>query len=234
MKKGILLFLNVLLMLMILTSCSKPAVTPTDKPPKDTEQTKPKPVENILSLEEAQDLLINWCDLNEITYSPALDKEEDEIPLYGFLVDYFDNAFKYSGETYCYAWVNASTGKINFEEAGYLEANYSELGIPNLYTNIPDNIFPVPLRDGIVIPYDWFSPPEYVSGVTYSYKDKSVMESYQAQLRDAGFSDLGTIQSVESLWQYTQEDDGTTFTVEMYRDGETFSMNMYINYMLVD
>lgn len=233
MKKRILLVCNALLMLMMLTSCSKPAVTQADKPPKDTVQAdeppkdtvqaEPEPVANNLSLDEAQDLLFNFCELKDITYTPDIDKEE-RIFYYGFLIDYFDNVVGYSGATHCYALVNTSTGMISFEEAGY-----SGAGNSTLYSNIPDSMFPVPMRNGMVIPYDKFSPPDYVSGVTYSYFDKSVMETYQAQLIDAGFIDLGTVESVESLWQYTQENGGPTFTIEMYSEGEMFSMNMYIN-----
>ena len=56
------------------------------------------------------------------------------------------------------------------------------------------------------------------------------MKSYQAQLKEVGFVNYGTVQSVESLWQYERENDGAVFTVEMYSEGETFSMNMYVNF----
>jgi len=249
MKKSLLLFVNLLLMVIIFTSCSKAPITPTVQTPEDTEQISPEPTEqispepteqispepteqispepteDILSFDEAQDLLINWCEWNVVTYMPDMDKQEEGVQLYGFLVDYTDSGLEWSGETYCYAWVNSSTEMISFEEAGYLEANG-----PNLYANIPASIFPIPMRDGAVIPYDWFSPPDYVWGVAYMYEDKSVMESYQAQLKKAGFVDYGTVQSVESLWQYEQGDDEFKFTVEMYSEGDMFSMNMYVGY----
>lgn len=250
MKKRLFLLINVLLTTMIFISCSKAPITP-----EPTEQATPKPIKqrtlkpakqitlepiqqptsqpteeilepagDVLSLDEAQDLLINWCEWNEVSYMPEIDQQEKEVGLYGFLVEYADSDSEWSGATYCYAWVNPSTEAINFEEAGYLESDS-----PNLYANIPDVTFPTPMRNGMVIPYDWFSPPEYVWGVTYMYNDKSVMKSYQAQLEKAGFIDYGTVQSVESLWQYQQGNDGPTFTIEMYSEDKMFSMNMYIN-----
>ena len=191
---------------------------------KDTDQTTSKPTGEMLSVDEAEDLLSGWYDWDEISYMPDMDKEEDGSKLYGFLLDYSDSETQWSGETSCYAWVNSSTEVIHFEEAGYTE----ESG-PNLYANIPDTTFPTPMRDGVVIAYEEFSPPDNVWGVAYTYEDKTVMDSYQAQLEEAGFVDLGTVQSVESLWQYQANDEGAIFTVEMYSEGETFAMNMYIN-----
>ncbi|MCL2434370.1 MAG: hypothetical protein FWD16_07640, partial [Clostridia bacterium] len=92
----------------------------------------------------------------------------------------------------------------------------------------PDSVYPVPTRSGKVIPYDAFTPPEYVWGVAYYFNDKTVMQAYQRQLRSAGFEDLGEVQSVESLWQL--EKDGNVYSVEMYSEGEQFSMTMYVNY----
>lgn len=219
MKKKLLL-ISMLLMLMVLTACNKSPVTPTVPTPEKT----PEPTGKILSLSEAEEVLINWCEYHEISHMPELDKKDEKVQLYGFLVNYGSTESKWSGETYCYAWVNSSTELINFEEAGYSE----ETGT-NFYANIPDSTFPTPMRDGVIIPYDWFSPPEYVWGVTYAYDDKSVMKTYQAQLKEAGFVDQGTVQSVESLWQYQEDNDGATFTVEMYSEDEQFSMIMYIN-----
>ena len=240
MKKNLLLLIHGLLMIMMFSSCSNSPANPTVETPGQTDQTAPEtvvqvppetteqppwePTGEMLSLSKAQELLINWCEMNTITSMPDMYKQEEGTKLYGFLVDYSDRGVDWSGHTYCYAWVNSSTGMINFEEAGYSEANG-----PNLYANIPDSMFPIPFRDDVIIPYDWFSPPEYMWGVTYFYEDKSVMESYQAQLKDAGFIDQGSVQSVESLWQYKWGDEGATFTVEMYIEGEMFSMNMYIN-----
>lgn len=193
--------------------------------PEATKQTPTEPIGEILSPSEAQDVLNNWGEWNKVYYLPDLDKQEDRVPLYGFLVDYSNQEVEESGETYCYAWVNSSTEIISFEEAGY-----SEAAGRNLYANIPDQMFPIPSLKGVVIPYDQFSPPDHMWGVAYYYKDKSVMKSYQAQLKKAGFVDLGTVQSVESLWQYKRANDGAVFTVEMYGEDELFSMNLYITY----
>ena len=75
-----------------------------------------------MSFDEAQDLLIDWCDLNQVTYMPDKNKQEYGIKLYGFLVDYSDGRAEWLGDTYCYAWVNSFTKIINFEEAGYSES----------------------------------------------------------------------------------------------------------------
>lgn len=213
MKKRLLFLIIMTLAVMMFTSCNNSPIIPTE------------PAGEILSFGEAQDLLIDWCELNKVSYMPEMDKEVEEVQLYGFLVDYSERGFDWTGDTYCYAWVNSSTGMIDFEEA-----TYSKEASSNLYGNIPHSMFPIPIRDGVVIPYDQFSPPDCVWGVTYMYKDKSVMESYQAQLKDIGFVDYKTVQSVESLWQYKRDNDGAIFTVEMYSEGEMFSMNMYVVY----
>lgn len=235
MKKVFLLLINVLLSVVILTSCNNSPITLPVQTPETSVQTtiepskqatlEPNTAGEILSFDEAQDLLFNWYEWNKVSYIPNLDKQEDGVRLYCFLVDYSDSKVEWSGHTHCYAWVNTSTEMINFEEAGYSEA----VG-PNLYANIPDVTFPIPMLNDVLIPYDWFSPPDYVWGVTYMYDDKSVMESYQEQLKNVGFIEQGTVQSVESLWQYERSNDGAIFTVEMYSEGEMFSMNMYISY----
>ena len=233
MKKRLLFIISFALTVAMLASCGNPPVIPMPQTPEPTEQatpeatgpTTPEPAGDILSVGEAQALLLDWCEWNEISYLPDMDKRDAGVEFYGFMVDYSGWGYVWPGNQYCYAWVNSSTGVIHFEEAGYTEATGS-----NLYGNIPDSMIPIPMRDGAIIPYDWFSPPEYVWGVTYIYDDKSVMETYQAQLRDVGFVDHGTVQSVESLWQYEQSDSGAVFTVEMYSDGGMFSMNMYAYY----
>ena len=180
-----------------------------------------------MSFDEAQALLTEWCEWNTISHMPDMDnKQEDIVRQYCFLVDYSERWSEWSAETYCYAWVDVSTGTIRFEEAGYSEAEG-----PNLYGNIPDSMFPIPMRDGAVIPYDAFAPPEYVWGVAYVYDDESVMESYQAQLRDAGFSGHEEVPSVDALWQYERSDDGAILIVEMYLGEGQFAMNMYVNYL---
>ena len=190
----------------------------------DNLEKTPEATGEKLSAIDAEELLLDWYDWNNVFYISAMDKQEDGAVLYGFILDLFDTEGEFSENGYYYAWVNSSTEMINFEEAGY-----SEVDGPNLYANIPDSMFPIPMSDGQVIPYDWFSPPDYVWGVAYSYEDKSVMESYQAQLEEAGFINLGTVQSVDSLWQYEDSNNSAIYIVEMYNDGVTFTMNMYVN-----
>ena len=221
MKKKLLLLMSVFLTLMMLTSCSNSPVIPKVKEPENTEQKATEPIGEILSLSEAQGLLNELSDLYTIVYAPELNKKEKNIQLYGFLIDPDEEN---PVDPYCYVWVNSSTGEIRFEEAGY-----SKTEGPNWYGNIPDSTFPIPMRGGKIIHYDTFLPPDHVWGVAYMYKDKSVMTSYQNQLKKAGFKDHGEVQSVESLWQYEGDEDEGIFTVEMYSDGEMFSMTMYVN-----
>lgn len=231
MKKQLLLLINLLLVAVILTACKSP-VAPTVQTPEPIEQTSPEQADQTelepeideSKIGEAEDLLNNWYEWKTVSYMPEINKENDGGILYGFLVDYSDGEVEWTGDTYCYAWVNPSADIILFEEAGYLEDSS-----PNSYSNIPDSIFPIPLRDGELIPYDQFTPPDYVWGVAYTYENKSVMESYKEQLLEAGFVDYGSVQSVESLWQYELPNDEGVFTVEMYSEADVFTMNMYIN-----
>lgn len=228
MKQRLLFLISLVITVTMFTSCENfpdtPEVQTTPEPieqatPEPTTQQSPDTKEKTLSVAEAQDLIIGIYENYKITYIPEMNKQEGGVSYYSFKVDYTENISETSTYTYCYAWVNSVTGYVEFEEAGYTEANGR-----SLYANIPDNIFPIPMRGSTIIPYDRFSPPEYVRSVTYSYKDKSVMQSYQAQLRTMGFVDNGHVQSVDSLWTY--ERDGATFMVEMFVEEEMFSMSM--------
>ena len=177
---------------------------------------------HVLSLEEAAGLIYyNFGPWNRVFHRPNLDKQAGEVRIHGFVVYY-----PLLGElaSYAYAWVNSATWDINFEESGY-SAEYGR----NLYGNIPDNMFPIPMRDGAVIPYDRFVIPGFRFGLHYIFEDVSVMEIYMAQLRAAGFVYLGANPSVESLWRYEREKDGAFLDVEMF-SGEQFIlvMNFYI------
>jgi hypothetical protein len=81
---------------------------------------------------------------------------------------------------------------------------------------------------GVVIPYVWFTPPEYGMGLTYWRVGKS-MESYQDQLRDAGFIvDYGSFGIGGSLWIYERVSDGVIFAVRLFGEGtDEFNMSMY-------
>ena len=102
----------------------------------------------------------------------------------------------------------------------------------DLYIDIPDSMFPIPMLDGVVIPYEWYAPPEEGYEVTsYVYEGESFMESYKEQLQDAGFVDNGSVGWIESLWRYEREEDGATLIVEMFHEDERFVINMYVNYL---
>lgn len=169
--------------------------------------------ETILSAEEAEVILNKKFEEDyKISYLPDINKYEEGILHYGFLLDYSDwesnveNAF-------VYVWINSATGEI------------SSIKEKELYANIPDPMFPVPMLNGTVIPYDYFSPPGYAWSGGYVFSDKSVMEAYQAQLREAGFVDQGEVMSVDSLWLYERDTDGATLMVE-FRCGEEGSLSI--------
>ena len=103
---------------------------------------------------------------------------------------------------------------------------------PDIYIDIPDSMFPIPMLDGVVIPYEWCAPPEEGYEVTsYVFVGESFMESYKEQLQDAGFVDNGSVGWIESLWRYEREEDGATLIVEMFHEDERFVINMYVNYL---
>ena len=105
----------------------------------------------------------------------------------------------------------------------------------NLYADIPDSMFPIPILNGVVIPYDRFSPGEEGYEVTsYIYAGANFMESYKDQLRNAGFIDNGSTELIESLWRYDRSEDGATLMVEMFHEGDLFVINMYVNYLKTD
>ena len=102
----------------------------------------------------------------------------------------------------------------------------------NLYANIPDKMFPIPMRNGEIIPYSEFSPPEEGYEVTtYIYTGVDFMDSYKKQLRKAGFVDQGGGEWIESLWRYDRKEDGATLMVELFREGNKFAISMYVNYL---
>lgn len=180
------------------------------------------------SVADAKAIINGFFSHLKITYVSDMDIEIKGIHHYGFIV-YFPDSFISDSYTHAYAWVSsiedADVRRLRFEEAGYTEA-----GGRNWYANIPDSRFPIPMRDGEIIFYDRFSPPDYVSGIGYGFYDTSVMEIYQEQLRNAGFTDHGRLTTVYSFWTY-EIIDGTVRTVlavEMQL-GVLFSMHMYVN-----
>jgi len=186
----------------------------------------------VITVDEAQALLSRWgcipgfcppegC-LNA-NHVQDLDIQEEGVLVYGFGINLPSLSMPISYHN-AYAWVHSVTGEIRFEEAGF-----SSVTGRNYYANIPDSIFPIPMRDGEVIPYDRFNPSGHGLFVGYGFSDISVMEIYKEQLRSAGFSDLGRVMSVDWLWRYDRESDGATFIVEMYLESQ-FVMTMSVEF----
>jgi|GEM_PF-4078174 len=174
-------------------------------------------MEQIFSIADAYEQFNRMYEYYGITYRPEMDREEDGARIYNFIVDY--SYGENSGSdvyTYCYAWVNSLTGALTFQEAG-----------ESLYSNSPDTMLPLPMRNGALVPYDRFTPPEYICGISYSFLDISIMKTYQAQLREAGFTDHGTVMAIESYWTYERESDGKILCVELRTGGEGFSISMH-------
>ncbi|MCL2041056.1 MAG: hypothetical protein FWG84_03330 [Bacteroidales bacterium] len=101
------------------------------------------------------------------------------------------------------------------------------------YVNIPDKIFPIPMRQGAVIPYDSFFLPEEgyaITGYVYDEGD-GFKESYKLQLSKAGFVQVEDAPDwIESLWRYDRRSDGAKFFVELLYGEDTFMIQMYVNY----
>ena len=104
----------------------------------------------------------------------------------------------------------------------------------DLYADIPDKGFPIPMLDGAPIPYEYVSLPEEgweVTSYVYSISESGFMESYKEQLREAGFIDQGSVEHIESLWRYDRSSDGASLIVEMFHEESNFSISMYVNYL---
>ena len=169
------------------------------------------------------ELIEYFGDNVRISHIPAIDKKEEEKNYYGFVIDYSDIYKNYS-DVYVYAWRNPVTDEFWYEE-------------PYLYSNIPDSFFPIPMLDGVPIPYVRFSPPGPTLETWYKFDDASVVKSYQAQLREAGFIDLGNDRAhIDdfSVWRYDRNEDGAVLLVEIYsgadESGEYCYLEMYVNY----
>ena len=101
------------------------------------------------------------------------------------------------------------------------------------YAGIPDRMFPVPMRQGAIIPYNGFSPPEegWIK-TTYRYEDAGFSELYKQQLKEAGFVEQeGAPEGMESLWRYDRSSDEASLLVELLNDEGRFIISMYINYL---
>ena len=103
-----------------------------------------------------------------------------------------------------------------------------------MYASIPDPIFPIPMQNSAIIPYDGFSPPEEGYVITqYMYEDDSFKDSYKEQLRETGFvASDETPQGMESLWRYDRSEDGAAFVVTLIQENNQLVIQMYINYFI--
>ena len=191
----------------------------TSAPIEHTEHPTPESTGGAMSADEAQRALSDntFAGLHKITYLPNTNKQNEGVLYYGFSIDYSDWILSTAPYTVAYAWVNSLTGESDFQESYF-------------YANLPDSRFPIPMRNGEIVPYNYFSLPGDAWCGGYSYFDKSVMEVYQAQLKEAGFINRGHVMSIDSLWEYYEWDaDGTILMVEMYDSGEMISICPYIS-----
>lgn len=159
-------------------------------------------------------------------------REWDGEMFYIFSVKYSatgEDEYKFAPVIYLYAWVNTVTGQTAYAE-------------PYLFANIPDDMFPVPMRNGEAIAYEQFLPPYYWSTeISYQFLDINIMEIYKQQLREAGFVDHGTIMtgmvmgedSFQSHWTYERSDTEVILTVRInHREGrDGFSIIMYVSFL---
>ena len=99
------------------------------------------------------------------------------------------------------------------------------------YSDIPDSGFPIPILGGGPAPYEYVSLPEEGWEVTSYVYSTGFMESYQEQLREAGFVDQGSAGHIESLWRFDRSGDGASLIVEMFHEESNFVINMYVNYL---
>ena len=124
---------------------------------------------SVLTLPKAQELLNNWGILFEgqrnldSIHNLDLDRQVDGANIYGFVIN-FSSSMSLDSHGIAYAWVNSNTREIQFEEAGYSFVNGR-----NYYANIPDSMFPMPKRNGVIIPYECFLPPSVARGLVYRF-----------------------------------------------------------------
>ena len=171
------------------------------------------------------------------THIPELDRIRTgtgEVVHYGFYVNIVGWPTRVTnGNTNFYAFIGSDGLAMHFEEDGF-----SLVDDRNLYANIPDEKFPIPMEDGEIISYDYFHPPSiWWLGVTYSYLDLDVAYIYMEQLRDSGFevTELGEIWLegyIVYLGSYTGEtNEGTRYiwvrmVVPLHIYGNYFFMEM--------
>ena len=122
------------------------------------------------------------------------------------------------------------------QQSGANKSKTAEVAAQDLYADLPDRDFPVPVTDGKAVSYKWTNPPAPEEGdisTTYGYAGKDLMKSYQEQLREAGFADHGSTGRVDALWTFERSEDGATLVVELgYNEEENETViSMYVNYL---
>ena len=72
----------------------------------------------------------------------------------------------------------------------------------SVYENVPNDRFPVPMQSGEIVPYDWFSLPREIGdySLTFGFTDMNLLKIYKDQLREAGFTEVEGIDTLESFW----------------------------------
>ena len=165
---------------------------------------------------------LNYTCCFGVKYAPHMNRYIDGSFFYGFVID-FTSMSIINGLGLAYAWISPSTKEWVYEIFAYSfrEWVFEEYGFSltygrNYYANIPDAMFPIPMLDGAVIPYDRFHPPSGMSGVGFSFYDMSVYEIYTAQLRDAGFTEIVGRWDYHRIWSYERDSDGATLMIEMF------------------
>jgi len=194
-----------------------------DTTPKDEEQ--PKTEESILSVSEAEtSLRYGWFgEHGRITYIPEMNRQEDGAILYAFSIDYSTQHMNEAHDNYgfAYAWVNSLTRYTVFEE-------------PEMYHNVIDCRFPLPMLEEEVIPYDYFVPNAAWFEGAYWYVGTITIESYQSQLRESCFTEIETNEHGAIVWNLVDWEDGMTLFVHLSPNEELFGITMYIYYGILE
>jgi len=192
--------------------------------PEDEEQIEPD--EFILSVSGAEARLRNgfFGEHARITYIPEMNRWEDGITLYAFSVDYsnvqMDEVFDNYG--FAYAWVNSLTQRTHFEES-------------EKYHNVIDGRFPLPMLEGVVVPYNHFTPHfKYYEGAYWYYVETLTMESYESQLIESGFSLVGVDEYGVRIWHFVCREEDMTLIVNLSPNEGLFGITMWIYYGILD
>ena len=168
--------------------------------------------DSIWSVNKAQKFVSRYFE--DVTHIPDLDKLEETIPLYCFSVEY---TVVIGCNIEVCVWINSVTQDLEFKEFF-------------LYENIPDKSIPVPLSNGCVVSYDRFEPPYSGYAFTsYIYRDMSFQESYQEQLKETGFMDIGSVAGFDSLWVCERDEDNTALLVGFRYIEDSLLINMLVS-----